>query len=811
MKPTIPGLKRPLESNMGNMERASKRSRISQEIQDIAAILCSLGDSYKQGISPTTQEVLRVVNTSLQTGHALLDLSHLSADHVADLPISLLNPAINSVQTLLLPPGLRKLPSFCKQLASLQRLNLPDFAGSSLDLRGMKFLHQLNGTASGMFRYIFANTLADIYFRAPETTSKIRVYRYEGEQLVQQHALPSHSYFKVLPENTEPDFTSLNGKAFYPGSRVEISCDTIAPEILNRRLSVFASNWKKTGYFGVTNADSLSNTITADKSLLSEITLKGSNSYALVSNEKFNLWLFEQFTHMLSEAQCSPSDSPTRRHIRGMRVFSSNHELHFLMIIKSRPTLEFIAEMYDPNLTRTHRRMVANKLEQIVNPEKPWRLTDFITEQRMKKYMQGNEPAMLCFARMEQRTAGDSVTPELWISESEMPHPDIMFTLVDIQLTSFIKPYWQQLFLQYEQKKISLLALFLVLDSHSNSTYVTIKFTATNYMLNYNHKQVIDEFVTCIAQFAEAYALATPQERSALPEHPLRMLLSPLQSWSQFIARIPSTDKAGLHTYFSLAGSLLEKRWIPANDIVDLLSAENSEGHGAVAAALVVNDPESVRLLGMLLKTLVARGELSEFDALLLIDRCSNDEISGEQGSVVWSASAHNSSQLMHALSSLLIDLCKKKLASEAPLLSFTSEMTETASFIDFFHPLSEEWSAYDPFQIDINSGSSQVINSNENLRKCLRTLIFGKDIPGVVPVVLNDGRRTTMLKNMQQLVHSLTENKLLSIFDDASRYTTAKDSTLAKEDKIDAYGMVQMKNDVYQALEEDADQDFWR
>lgn len=812
MKATLTGQKRPLDSGIDTEERTSKRFRSSQEGVDIATILSSLDDPHSRDLSPATQEALRVVNTTLQTGNLLLDLSHLSADSIQDLPIGLINPAIRSVQTLLLPPGLEHLPSFCNQLSSLQRLDLPDFAGSSLDLRSMSALQQLNGSARRMFQHIFTNTLADVCFRAPNTKSKIRIYRYEGDRLLQQHALPSHPYFKVLPGNTVPDFTALNGESCFTGTQSKIFCNMIAPEMLHRRLSPSASDWKKIGYFGITDANSLSDTISLDKKNLYETELQGSKSYALVSNEKFGQWLVTQFTQMLAETSSQPSALPASRLIRGMRVCSSNHELHFLMIVKPGPKPEFIAEMYDPNLTRTHCRMVANQLEAIVNPEKPWRLTDFISEAYMEGYMRGSKPAILCFASMEQRTADQTALPELWMSESDLSHPDIMFTLVDMQLTSYIRPYWQQLLSQYSQQKISLAALFGVLDGHSSNTSFPITFSATDLMLSANYASVIDEYVACIAGFAEAYFLASSDVKRALPEDALRKLLQPKQTWSELITKILPRNKAGLHKYFFLAKILLDKRQISGKEVIDLLSAKNSEGHSAIAAALVANDVESVRSLGALLKTLVARGELDATAALELIDNPSKYEATGNQQPVVWSVCAHNSAALTNELGSLLVHLCKKELAGEKPLFSFSTELADTALFTHLTDGSSEDDADYNPFLMDISSDGRESLNANDSLRNSLHTLIFGKEDPEFMPSLLSsDHRQTHILGNIRQLIQSLIDHELLSFFDEANRFMTATDSLFAQEDETPAHSMAQRVTEFHQTPEEDGEPDFWR
>lgn len=616
MKPTITGYKRPLEQDTSTDGNTNKRYRASEEALEIAAILSAIDDPHCRDLSPATQEGLRALNVTLQMGYPLLDLSQLSAAQISDLPIDLINPAIHSVQTLLLPPGLTHLPSFCKHLANLQRLELPDFAGSSLDLRGLRSLHQLRGSAGGIFEHMLVNTLTDIYFSAPNTASKIRVYRYDNDRLLQQHALPSHPYFKVLPGNQGPDLGSLNGETFFQGTRTLIYCDTIAPEILHRRLSPQAAEWKKTGYFGITDVQSLSRSIPESKNSVYVTALLKSDRFAFVDDASFGLWVKAQFSQMLAEMRNPSSASFNGRLLRGLRAISSNHELHCLLIVKSGPVPEFIVEIYDPNKTRTHKRMVANSLTQITDPAKPWRLSDFIEQRLMKSYMRGNSSAALCFVSQGQRSASQPARTDYWLAKSQKQHPDIMFTLLDMVLTTEIKPYWEEIVSLYQQKQVTLAELFRILECHGNHPTMIPESLPPNNIIHDNLIPIVREFSTCVEQFAEILSVASPAERSTLPAHALRGLLQPIDTWSLMIATIKNENKEGLNFYFALAQRLLLKNQIPAEDILVLLSAKNAQGDNALSAALKANDATSLQLLSKLITTLVDRGELKADDAL---------------------------------------------------------------------------------------------------------------------------------------------------------------------------------------------------
>lgn len=813
MKPTITGQKRPLEQDSYTENSGHKRHCPSREAREVATILASLDDPRSRDLSPATQEALRVVNASLQRGYPLLDLSHVPAADIAGLPTGLIHPAIHTVQSLILPSGLKRLPSFCQQLTNIQRVDIPDFAGSELDLRGLSGLLELSGSATQIFKRLFVNVLTDIRFQVPDAESKIRVERYDGNQLLQQHALPSHPYFKVLPGNAEPDFTQLNGKSFFAGTQNKIFCNAIAPDVLHRRLSSLASSWKKIGYFGITDADSLSATITEAKLRSYEKAIINSDNYALVSDAKFSAWLRTQFELMLAKEEASTSDATANQLTRGLRVFSSNHELHFLLMIKPGPTYTFIAEMYDPNLTCTHRKMVANRLEQIIDPRKPWRLTDFVSKERMTVYMRGNESAILCFAGMEQRTPGQTITPEFWLSESDWAQPDIMFDLVNLQLTSLIRPYWQTLVSQYKQKKISLSALHSVLDDHANNTVASIGDVATNYMLEFNHALVADEFAACIAAFAELYCLASPSEKHGLPDDALRRLFEPINSWSQFIAKISIKDKASLYKYFSLANTLLDKHHIPESDVLALLSAKNSEGNSAIAAALQANDVDSLRLLGTLLKTLAARGALSANDALALIGNSSGSTTLNPSPPLIWQACAMGSTELVHELASLLISLCRKNLIATHQVSSLTAAPTPPGLPIFLLDNPDQDSTEYAPVGAKATRSYDQLptgMTTDDSLRSSLHTLIFGDTDPEfVTSLVSGDAQRFKLLGNMRQLVDLLIDHELLSILDDAGRFMIATDDLFAGTDNAEVHDSAAMMDVFHQDSESSADSDF--
>jgi hypothetical protein len=813
MKPTITGQKRPLEQGSYTENSGHKRHCPSKEAREVATILASLDDPRRRDLSAATQEALRFVNASLQRHCPLLDLSHVHGADIASLPTGLIHPAIHTVQTLILPSGLKRLPSFCLQLSNLQRLDIPGFAGSELDLRSLSGLRELSGSATQIFKRLFVNVLADIRFQAPDAESKIRIDRYDGDQLRQQHALPSHPYFKVLPGNAMPDFTRLNGKSYFAGTHTKIVCNSIAPDVLYRRLSPFASGWKKIGYFGITDAASLSATITEAKLQFYENALTNSGGYALVGNEKFSAWLRTQFEVMLEKEKASPTSTPANQLVRGLRVFSSNHELHFLLMIKPGPVPTFIAEMYDPNLTLTHRKMVANRLEQIIDPKKPWRLTDFISKERMTAYMRGNESAVLCFAGMDQRTPGQTVTPEFWLSESDWCHPDIMFDLVDFQLASHIRPYWQELVSQYQQKKISLSALHSVLDGHANNTVASIRDVATNCMLESNHALVADEFAACIASFAELYFLASPSEKHGLPDDAVRRLFAPIHSWSRFIAQISGKNKASLYKYFSLANRLLDKHHIPESDVLALLSAKNSEGNGAIAAALQANDVDSLRLLGTLLKTLIARGTLSANDALALIGNSSDPTTPNPTPPLIWQVCAMGSTELVHELASLLVSVGRKNSITNGHLSSLTADATPPGLPVFLLNNPDSDLAEYDPVRTKATRSYNQLptgLTTDDSLRSSLHTMIFGDTDPEFVPsLVSGDAQRFELLGNMRQLVEMAMDHELLSILDDAGRFMIATDGMLAGTGHTGVHDSVAMTDVFHQHSESSADSNF--
>ena len=813
MKPTITGQKRPFEQDSHTENSGHKRHCPSREAREVATILASLDDPRSRDLSFATQEALRAVNASLQSGTPLLDLSHLSAADIAGLPGGLIHPGIHTVETLILPSGLKLLPSFCHRLSNIQRLDIPDFAGNELDLRSLSGLRVLSGSATQTCKRLFVNVLADIRFQVPDDTPKIRVYRYEGDQLLQQHALPSHPYFKVLPGNVMPDFTQLNGKSFFAGTHKQIVCNSIAPDVLYRRLSPFASSWKKIGYFGITDAASLSATITEVKSRAYENALPNSDSYSLVSNEKFGTWLHTQFELMLAKQKDSASGAPAHQLVRGLRVFSSNHELHLLLMIKPGPTSTFIAEMYDPNLTRTHRKMVANRLEQIIDPRKPWRLTDFISKERMTAYMRGHESAILCFAGAEQRTPGQTVTPEFWLSESDWSEPDIMFDLVVFQLTSHIRPYWQELVSQYRQKKISLSALHRVLDDHAHNTVASSGEVATSYMIKSDHALVTDEFAACIAAFAELYFLASPSEKLDLPDDPLRRLFEPSHSWSRFIAKISNKKKTSLYKYFSLANSLLDKHHIPESDILALLSAKNSEGNEAIAAALLANDVDSLRLLGTLLKTLTARGTLSANDALALIGSPSHYTTPKPTLPLIWQACVKGSTELIHELASLLISVGRKNSITNGHLSSLTAGTTPPGLPVFLLSNPDSDSAEYDPVSTKATRSYDQLptgLTTDDSLRRSLHTLIFGDTDPEFVPsLVSGDAQRFKLLGNLRQLVELLRDHELLPILDDASSFMIATDDLFDVTGNAEVHDSVAMMDVSHQDSGSRVDSDF--
>ncbi len=779
MKPSITGQKRPIDLVSGAEYRASKRQHSSADETTAATQLLGFSDPRYQTLSPAAQEALCSVNHALQGGGTLLDLSHLDAAALTDLPVALIHPAIHAVQTLILPAGLTRLPSFCQNLAALQRLDVPNFAGGSIDARGMSSLRELQGSARGNFRYIYLNTLAEVRFQAPAMASKIRIYRFNHEQrMVQSHALPSHGYFKVLPGYIYPDFASLNGETVFYGTTTRISCNTIAPEILHRRLSSQAKDWKSRGYFGITDSASLSRTLTVGKEEQYKKALENSERYALVSDTKFAEWLCKQFDAMLTDLS-SPFRQPPNndRCIRGMRVFSSNHEMHLVLIVKKRPVMEFIAEFYDPNLSRTHKRKVANRLEEITDPQRPWRLNDFTDPLYVEAYMRGAPSLLLSFANVGQRKPGHPVDSEFWLAESDWSHPDIMFTLVDMQLASQIRPYWTKLLVQYEKKELSLSNLFTVLDGHCNNTVFPFTCPATKAALYANNLSTVDEITACIASFAAVCSAAPLADQQALPEHALRKLLSPVESWSQMLTDISPDNKAGLRQYLILANRLLNQAQLAANDVIALLSATNHAGLNAIGAALATNDPESLKLLGTLVTSLVRREALSAVDAIALIGGSQAapglPNSSSDTWPVVWHACAHNSAALVSELSTLLVGVGKRGLAEEA-------QSSLSCVFADLPDP-SDDW--FDTAFWGVNSPEDLLGNPEAQtdpdrrpgLAGTLQRVIFGDADPDAAPsLICSHPEQAIILANIRQLAQSLLDNELLSYFDGTGVFMAA-------------------------------------
>lgn len=209
------------------------------------------------GLNVGHLEAMRILQHNAHQHSSILDLSMLDPATVQSLPFSMARTFVGKVTSLSLQNGMQCLPLICNAMPELEALHAPGFNGNSLDLSSMHRLCNLTGSAGTALKELHLHLATAIDFRSGQKHRKIRVWRYQDGQAIQQHPLPSRTYFKIVPGRFEPDFSSINFKAPFAASNAMIACSHLSQYALEHLLSPDFDFFSTEGYLGLRAAVTL--------------------------------------------------------------------------------------------------------------------------------------------------------------------------------------------------------------------------------------------------------------------------------------------------------------------------------------------------------------------------------------------------------------------------------------------------------------------------------------------------------------------------------------------------------------------------
>ena len=344
---------------------------------------CNKGDGEWQ--------IANIVKSAVSSVSRTLDLAICDPKSLNCLPQAtrkvIVNNLAQQITHLILPRQLEVIPEWVNHFSNLAQLEVPNYLGKSIDLAHTAFsakhcvvhtngpnLSEVHVQAGTVVRYCDSDNSLLAYHH-PE--KKIRVFQYEhGQKSAQTSSALGQMYFasdpqsgKVLSDNHNmcTALINLNGCP----SSTPISC---------RHLSYY---WAMRRQKENTNKPSGTHFIDQLKANLSDLEKLQRNISWSIEDRYLNISRYSSENYLVGisqwgkciQAQFLNMTVPSYKHIL---IDSGIHAM--MMELKTKKTenneIQYIALLYEPNWTLTHRRCVENDLDKVSK----WAYTTFLSE-----------------------------------------------------------------------------------------------------------------------------------------------------------------------------------------------------------------------------------------------------------------------------------------------------------------------------------------------------------------------------------------------------------------------------------------------
>jgi hypothetical protein len=569
------------------------------------------------------REAMRIIQHSFHQGSTFLDLSMLDPATVQSLPFSMVRNFVGEVRSLTLPVGMQCLPLICSAMPELQALHAPNFNGMSLDLSNFHKLRNLSGSASSALKEIHLQITVDINFHAEQKLSKIRVWRYQNGQAIQQHPLPSHTYYKTLPGRAAPDFSPLNAKACFADGSGSIFCRHLSDYVLEKLLSPDFDPFSAEGYLGLTDAATLPQKILPASQARYWAILTSSKHYHFVDNASFAIWASAQFAELeTAETLSSPTSAPMVIK-KGFLALSSNHALVCLLAIKPGPLRQYAIVLYDPNPGLTHQRRIATSIGEL--RLRNWRFTDLLEARNVSLYFAPGHQPLLCLIEPELRAANDLPTTHYATEAASLCNQDLLAGAIINNLPTEVMQIGFNLVTHYRAGNLSAQVVFNILKGRKHPTLLWCSaFLAANSL---GIPFMVTAMMAVLKDFAKAVkekAVANGSAADSLPADFCLQLLQSAAGWDDVLSGRYEKNGLALQELSSKTMELVNDSLITGGQAAALLSTLNARGVTCSEYAITLNKADDLRIFGSCVTTLCKNGAIDFERGLMLLDQSSN-------------------------------------------------------------------------------------------------------------------------------------------------------------------------------------------
>ncbi len=612
------GTKRSLPDDFSEESAPRVKRARSKEEQDIAATLTLLSEDALPPLPLEVVHAITAINTVLLGGERWLDLSSVSAATLAGIPADMLNPAIEHIESLMLPEQLVELPAFCSRMRSLQILYLRGYCGRQLDLTALPALTQLQGSAHSVLDEIWLNDRASIELGVPGRVSKIRCFRLRDGMLISQHALPGHAYYKALAGRNLPDLRNLNHAACFSGTQTPIICSDITQYVNEaiRRKHAFPRDT----YLGMSDPASLAGLTDGEtrSKFFEAITL--SSAYHYVDDAHFGLWASQRLAQMkagvssYSEAGTPPIpaffDSTAAESQGCIRIFyalTGKHAMSLVLRYKPGEPERFAAILMDPNQTLTHRRIEENLLSRVNSATHPWQISRLLPDGILSAYLPPAARPALLFVDTTRRAEG--ARPQVDLSHLEEINGDVMYALSLCALGDGIIACGRRLLEDYRSGRVDAASVFRALTAERQLDSLESHCFGMQVILHSGHAEAATALVRLITDFARAVRergwvdVAHGQIPADFCHHLLRPGDGPSYSLvSLFLPHAcgPAAKQATFRAYAEGLRTILDEQLISTDACVKLLM-EAWAGWNILECALLKADATTFSAFGAVL------------------------------------------------------------------------------------------------------------------------------------------------------------------------------------------------------------------
>ncbi len=629
---------------------SSKKPKIDDTaMRDAADSLLEFADLAAAEANRKHMQAKEWILASIQADPNSLDLSVFSSEALEGVAPLIPEAALASVTHLTLPANLVALPALCERMRGLQRLVLEGFVGSRLDLLSWPGLQQVSGSVSPHTEEIHVQGNVELALTSNRIT-KLRCFRHFADGEIRRHALPGHSYYKLMPGRWVPDLSSLNGIAPFTGTTTPIECRHIADYVLPHLEAKDIPQTPDNGYAGISSVNDLQQKISFESDVRFDTRMKSSRAYHFVSDSRFGQWAMQQMEALKQAAHARPL--PGNQTVsKGFFAASSNHAMNLVFRYKPDKDEQFVEILMDPNLTLTHKRNTENHLTNLGAGARQWRFSSLLQPNLLALYFV--DPATPALAFIDPSPRADGEQPEINLQFADEGIENFPYVFMLYGLTEIIESLRTQWAMHYLDGTANVSSIYKALQApRCRSLGYGLGAAVTH-----GHVDTVDALMNCISDFLDWYKTSgSNSSTNRLPDDFQRRLICPSGTLTQLYLQTASEHRPAFRVLSERILELYKGKLISSETCVSLL-CDSHNGKSLLELAMVRRDPETLRIAGNLLNALLEEGGLTLSQCCQILDSTA-----GKAGTadipLAWKVLGGCAPEFFDAYDALLQNLC---------------------------------------------------------------------------------------------------------------------------------------------------------